>query len=644
LTGTANPAPSDPASSVAASASAAAAARRARGPRWTAALVAGACLALCALRLTGCYPNPNDLRGSGVDGGGGGGVGGGCVGFATAWCKKFSDCQPIVADYVFGSATTCQQRMQGYCNTVLTAETDTGWTPSALATCAASWPALLCANWINDPAEFPGAACRVSGKRPQGASCFRDLQCTSSRCAFANDNDSCGTCVPLATQGQPCSSSVECAVDLGCADSGACAAWGKLGEACGTDRPCLATLQCTGGLCAALAARGASCSDTVACDLAQGLSCNLTTNTCGTVSTGSRCDNTQSDGTVHFCTAGGRCNDDGSCTPAAADGKACSDTDALCVFPAFCSLTTQVCTQQTTGTCGGAGNDGGADSGTSSAAAIAAGVTAFSGALCNHVQTCAPRRLTQVYGTLDVCTSRLTLSLQSIMNLPDIGWTAAQLMACASAQTAQSCVDLADGKIPAACDIAGTRASGRGCRVTDQCASLRCSATANSCGQCLARAGAGATCASDNDCQHPLVCAVGATGGVCVTPGGAGATCDPTTTPCRYSLSCRTAVCATPGTGGVSCSDHEDCDDRNGWLCNAITRKCGSAIPGNSCLNAAIDGTVPYCNNNGLCTTTGSCIAGAGDNQACSATGAQCLFPASCVGGVCTLPSSSDCP
>ena len=264
--------------------------------------------------------------------------------------------------------------------------------------------------------------------------------------------------------------------------------------------------------------------------------------------------------------------------------------------------------------------------------------------LCDRLQTCAPRRLTQVFGTLAICQSRLRLTIQSVLALPDIGWTAPVLTACASAQRTQTCTDFDDGKLPAACDVAGTRTNGRGCRGADQCASLRCSATGMGCGQCLARGGAGATCASDDDCQRAFICAVGTGGGSCVTPGSAGALCNATSAPCRYSLSCRSGTCATPGIGGAVCSDHEDCDDRNGWLCNGTTGRCGLASGGTTCNTSATDGTVQYCSDDGTCSATGACIPAAADNQACAVTGAACLPPATCMAGLCALPSTADCP
>jgi hypothetical protein len=124
---------------------------------------------------------------------------------------------------------------------------------------------------------------------------------------------------------------------------------------------------------------------------------------------------------------------------------------------------------------------------------------------------------------------------------------------------------------------------------------------------------------------------------------GAGAACNPATTPCRYSLSCRGGVCSTPGGLGTACADHEDCDDRNGYLCNFTTGRCGAATGGNVCNVSAADGSVQFCSADGYCTTAGTCIPAAADNQPCSATGAQCVYPAACIAGTCQLPTGADC-
>ena len=593
-------------------------------------LAAAVALAFAVAPL-GCFPNPDDLRQTGA------GSSPECVSFASSWCAKLDACEPVVGPYSFGDEATCRQRMGAYCTSILTAESDTGWTAATLASCAAGWSGLSCADWINDPSQFPGAACHIAGHRASGAACSRDLQCETRHCGYASDTDSCGTCGPFGAQGQSCFTSLDCATGLGCADSGACAPWGAVGDACGSTRPCLNALQCRSGVCATRGSPGAACSADLECDLGQGVLCNYTTGMCGAAIAANMCDSEQSDGKVRYCTKQGQCNDDGTCTSAAADGQGCSSTGAQCVYPAFCS-SSGLCTLPSTRACGTGTADGGATTNDPGGAAVA-------NSTCANLQLCAPRRLTAVFGSQAVCQSRLKLAFDAELLLPDLGWTQAGLAACATAQVAQACDDFNDGKVPTACNVAGRRANGQPCRSSDQCASTRCVGTAGTCGQCAARAAAGAACASDSDCLPPFVCAVtaGTTTGLCVTPIESGLPCNPASTPCRRSLSCRAGTCQTPAKTGA-CADIEDCDERHGYLCNATTRICALATGGDTCNLSAADGSVQYCSAGGYCAANGPCVAAAADARACSPSGAQCVYPATCTGGICVLPSGADCP
>jgi hypothetical protein len=274
-----------------------------------------------------------------------------------------------------------------------------------------------------------------------------------------------------------------------------------------------------------------------------------------------------------------------------------------------------------------------------------ADTTAYANAVCDRFQSCAPGRLSFAFGSLAACQTRFKLFIDSVLFVPNTGWTAANLATCAAAQRAQSCTDFNDGADLPACDLPGTRTSGQACRNSNQCASLRCVFTDNLCGVCLPRGGAGASCAIDSDCLPPRVCTTPYTGtGTCAMPVGAGAACDPASSPCRYSLACLNGICAAPGRAQASCVDHQDCDDRQGYLCNFSTLVCGSATASSTICGApATNGTLLYCPASGYCTDQFTCTAAAADNRSCGPTGPLCTFPASCINGICTLPSTTDC-
>ncbi|HVR62072.1 MAG TPA: hypothetical protein VMU50_09245, partial [Polyangia bacterium] len=351
-----------------------------------------------------------------------------------------------------------------------------------------------------------------------------------------------------------------------------------------------------------------------------------------------------------YCNAEGLCDSNaGTCTPATGEGQPCDDDKGpRCIWPAFCSTVSHTCTLPTPVACrtpdNGTPDAGAPDTGGSGGVSLDAALTAYAQAVCNRLQACAPRRVIGIYGSLAVCQARVKLFAQSVNALSSTGWTIAAVSACAVGYGNQSCADFDDGLTPPACVHPGTRAAGQGCRSGDQCgANLRCNSAAfPACGQCAPRLTAGGACLSDSDCVVGLIC-----GGnmQCVAPRDVGLACDAKTAPCRESLSCRATICAAPGAVGTACADHEDCDERNGVLCDFTTQRCGTANAAATCNSGAADGTINYCGDNGACPAMGgACIASGGDNQACAAGGPFCRFPFVCVGGVCSNVLATDCP
>ena len=153
----------------------------------------------------GCYPNPNDLRTGSSGAGGDTGTNQSsltCAQFAQTWCAQFSKCHKLDFARNFHDTNQCQDRMNGYCTTVMLGETDTGWTPSNLASCTHGWQSMACSTWNNDPSLFPGDACNPPGKRAANATCELDLQCGSRFCLYGTGD--CGACAPLGGTGASC--------------------------------------------------------------------------------------------------------------------------------------------------------------------------------------------------------------------------------------------------------------------------------------------------------------------------------------------------------------------------------------------------------------------------------------------------------
>jgi hypothetical protein len=185
------------------------------------------------------------------------------------------------------------------------------------------------------------AECEVPlGNLADGAPCWNDEQCASSRCEYALGNDAadCGSCRPLATAGESCLVGSDCASRLECVsmDSTAyvCAKRAAVGEACQNSNDCVAGLRCVDGQCAQRLGAGESCDPAVGgCNYDFGLQCTAD-GICAALplaGTGEACgwvNNLYVDCLLGYC---GR----GACSPYVAEGQPCT-TSVLCEAGSTC--------------------------------------------------------------------------------------------------------------------------------------------------------------------------------------------------------------------------------------------------------------------------------------------------------------------
>jgi hypothetical protein len=181
--------------------------------------------------------------------------------------------------------------------------------------------------------------------------------------------------------------------------------------------------------------------------------------------------------------------------------------------------------------------------------------------------------------------------------------------------------------------------------------STHCEKSTGDCGVCAPRASASGACTVSEGCAAGLLCAAQK----CVAPGALNAPCNDTA-PCLGNLYCSAAsnTCATPLGRGASCAgDTNGCDFKQGLACNSLssTPKCetiAAAKGGEAC--GLVNSTLTVCIEGNSCPglslvplqTMGVCPNPAGDGQQCTDS-VHCLPPASCVGGLCRLPSSASC-
>jgi hypothetical protein len=279
---------------------------------------------------------------------------------------------------------------------------------------------------------------------------------------------------------------------------------------------------------------------------------------------------------------------------------------------------------------------------------------------CRRMNDCAPLILSLQFGTVAKCTERMNLWCTDAAQVAGSGLTSTTARACATALDSHSCSDLLGNGL-AACSFIGSRPDGAVCGANPQCASGLCVRSGQACGTCQPRGPAGTPCRKsvNDDCQTGLVCA---NSGQCVEPAKAGEKCDATSKPCLARLYCtKSGTCAIPGKAGDACAESDGCDILAGVICgpNKICVQVKTATAGQSCgLNPKNgDGPTvcaPGAGNLQTCKATtgtislgglavdGICTAPALDGDGCTNSN-DCLPPAECTSGRCTLPVSGAC-
>jgi len=306
---------------------------------------------------------------------------------------------------------------------------------------------------------------------------------------------------------------------------------------------------------------------------------------------------------------------------------------------------------------GGGGSGGGGAGGSDAAVDVAPPTVTeacamYATAFCGRLQACAPFVGQVLYGDRTMCETRAALGCMLDFEVSDTNHTTTDMVACAHDATSASCGDLVANVLPASCAIKpGMRLAGQGCGSSWQCMSTHCEKASGDCGVCAPRADAGGACTVDEGCTTGLVCAAQK----CVAPAALSAPCS-TAAPCRADLFCSAVsnTCEMPRAAGASCDkDSNACDFKNGVGCNGFAsppqcQMVSSAKGGSAC--GIVNNTLTVCivlnSCNGLSliplSTTGTCPNPAGDGQACTDS-VHCMAPASCVNGLCRLPSSSSC-
>lgn len=277
--------------------------------------------------------------------------------------------------------------------------------------------------------------------------------------------------------------------------------------------------------------------------------------------------------------------------------------------------------------------------------------------------------------------SRWDTLCQAALSAPGESVTASMLESCAAAIQSGGCA--ANAEKACAFPLAGTLAAGSPCVADSQCASGSCSASAPqgpACGRCNPTAPQGQACSGNTGCGAGAACGTngcqtityGASGAACQPPVslcGDGLVCDSVTqtctqpvaaggacmmpTDCASTLTCVPSAdpgvgkdtCQAPGPAGAPCFSSLDC--ASGLTCDTTKQQCAQvtwAAAGESC-GGAVQCAIGNCSIAFGTTGTGTCPTVIADGQPCDPASASttCDLLASCVGGKCTLDTTTAC-
>ncbi len=254
-------------------------------------------------------------------------------------------------------------------------------------------------------------------------------------------------------------------------------------------------------------------------------------------------------------------------------------------------------------------SDGGSVSGLSASTVCSKVATAT----CNRISKCAQFGIQAMYGTAAKCAERGKVTCLAGLKLPGTSITVEKLNACISEVNTAECSLLASGNLDACKFGPGTLASGAKCIDSTQCKSEFCArAPTAACGTCAKAPAVGAACVNK-------ACATG-----------------------QFCTTVNKCVASTKKLG-ESCTYFEECDIVNGFVCDTMrTHKCTELkLASGTCGVDMVKQTITICPANGYCDGT-TCKAAVKDGATCNAK-TNCMPPALCLDGKCTVPSDATC-
>jgi hypothetical protein len=265
---------------------------------------------------------------------------------------------------------------------------------------------------------------------------------------------------------------------------------------------------------------------------------------------------------------------------------------------------------------------------------------------CNRYNSCDTENLMSYYGSVATCIARNEIDCAAdYFSIVGTSLTPERWEACGQDYVTATCDQFSSYvPLPHCTNQPGTLAANAACAYGNQCQSTNCVETqANGCGSCEAISANGGACTVPDDCAAASTCNAA---GTCVAYGQANASCD-ANHPCDANYNCTSSVCVHVGLPGAACTVNTDCRTYVDCISDVCVQGHATAAPGAPCgvLTAGqptvycLAGTCNFSNGN-----TGTCVGNAADGAACNPTNdSYCVFPASCVAGVCVVFDPTIC-
>ncbi len=283
---------------------------------------------------------------------------------------------------------------------------------------------------------------------------------------------------------------------------------------------------------------------------------------------------------------------------------------------------------------------------------------------CAQVKACNASEFRAAFGSLAGCEQRYAGSHCKVkMTSPGTTVTPANLVACARAESAQTCGDRGVA-LPKECLWMGTLANGSPCSYDLQCQSGSCPREPQTwCGSCQPRVAVGGSCMPGRrECNIGLVCADsvctgsrridgacnGTTQWVCTQPVAAGGSCS-TAYQCAGREGCIGGICTSAKQLGESCLERGSCSRSSDLECQRVFglgSTCQTAMPvplGGPCSssNDSCQASATCKGMDGAPASTGVCSAPVEDGGQCDSLKNFCAYPALCIDQKCTMQAQA---